>query len=196
MPVPPTAATPPKTPAATSTVPAPLAGQVARPLFSLVTAGPGEHTLSISVTPDDLGPVVVRAVISSTGVRMELFAPTDLARDALRLLLPELRRDLAGGALPASLDLSSRNQPGDTGSGRQDRQSADPFGQGSAGFGDSPRGGAGQPRQMAPGDVWLRSAPISVDDGPAGPQPEAGTDGRSSVLDPIGSRRGRVDVLA
>jgi flagellar hook-length control protein FliK len=186
----------PSTPAApapaTTAAPPPLAGQVARPLFTLATAGPGEHVLSISVTPDDLGPVVVRAVITQAGIRMELFAPTDLARDALRLILPELRRDLLGGGLPATLDLSFRSQPGDTGSSsRQDRQPADTFAQSGAGFGDGPRGGAGQSRQSAAGQGWLHPAPVGPESATAttGPMPD---DARPAA----GLTGRRVDVLA
>lgn len=171
-----------------SAVPVPLASQVARPLFTLAAAGPGEHTMSISVSPDDLGPVVVRAQISATGIRLELFAPTDLAREALRLILPDLRRDLAGGSLSASLDVSARNQPGDAGSsGRQDRPAADQSAQGSAALGGDPRGA--QDRRGEPGaiDPWLRSMSIDADATDA----EAGTD--PALHDQV---RGRVDVLA
>ncbi|MGY4856603.1 hypothetical protein [Cryobacterium sp. AP23] len=152
--------------------------------------------MSISVTPDDLGPVVVRAVITATGVRMELFAPTDVARDALRLILPELRRDLAGGALSASLDLSSRSQPGDAGSsGRQDRHAADSFGQGGTSFGDSPRGGAGQPRQTPLADAWLRPVANGAAS-PTGSSTEVGINGVDSSRPGIDISGGRVDVLA
>ena len=89
------------------------------PLFSLATAASGEHVLTLSVTPDNLGPVTVRAHVSAEGVRVELFAPNDLGRDALRAILPELRRDLAGTGMNANLQLSSNNQPGSTGSGAQ-----------------------------------------------------------------------------
>jgi len=166
----------------------PLATQVAPPLFTLAAAGPGEHTLSISVTPDDLGPVLVRAQISATGIRLELFAPTDIARDALRLILPDLRRDLAGGALPASLDVSARTQPGDAGaSGRQDRSAGDQSGQGSALFGGDPR--QSRDRGGNPGaiDPWLRTASVGAD------VPNAADTTASSRSD---QARGRVDVLA
>ncbi|TFD87311.1 flagellar hook-length control protein FliK [Cryobacterium lactosi] len=169
-------------------VPVPLASQVARPLFSLAAAGPGEHTMSISVTPDNLGPVVVRAQISAAGIRLELFAPTDMAREALRLILPDLRRDLAGGALAASLDVSARNQPGDAGSsGRQDRPAADQQGQGSATLGGDPREAQDRRREPGTTDPWLR--PMSI--GAETTAVEAGTG-------PAGSDqvRGRVDVLA
>ncbi|MGO4690013.1 flagellar hook-length control protein FliK [Glaciibacter sp. 2TAF33] len=100
--------------------PAPLAAQVAAPLFTLVGAKPGEHVLSINVTPDNLGPVTVRAHVSADGVRVELFAPNDAGRDALRAILPDLRRDLAGSGLNSNLDLSSQNQaPDPESAGRQ-----------------------------------------------------------------------------
>ena len=174
----------PTAPGSTAT-PVPLSGQVARPLFSLAAAGPGEHTMSISVSPDDLGPVVVRAQINSSGVRLELFAPTDAAREALRLILPELRRDLAGGGLPASLDLSSRNLPGDAGSGRQDRPAPDQVGQDAAGFGGDTNGAHGRPRAPAPAEHWLRASPAGQDGTAAG-----------DTVDPARPAGGRVDVLA
>jgi flagellar hook-length control protein FliK len=89
----------------------PLAGQLARPVFTLAAAGSGEHVMTVHVTPDTLGPVTVRAHVGGEGVRVELFAPTDAGRDALRAILPDLRRDLSGAGLSGSLDLSSQNQP-------------------------------------------------------------------------------------
>jgi flagellar hook-length control protein FliK len=79
----------------------------------LANATPGEHTLTINVAPDNLGPVTVRAHVTGEGLRVELFAPTDMARDALRAILPDLRRDLSGQGMHANLDLSSQNQPRD-----------------------------------------------------------------------------------
>jgi flagellar hook-length control protein FliK len=98
----------------------PFSGQLARPIFTLATAAPGLHTMTISVTPDALGPVTVRAHVSWDGIRVELFAPTELARDAIRAILPELRKDLAGEGVGADLDLSSQNQPSDAGDPRGD----------------------------------------------------------------------------
>jgi flagellar hook-length control protein FliK len=94
-------------------------------VFSLASAAPGEHVVTISVTPENLGPVTVRAHITGEGIRVELFAPTDLAREALRVILPDLRRDLAGTGLSAQLDLSSDSQAGDPESTRQSRSEAD-----------------------------------------------------------------------
>lgn len=91
----------------------PFTAQLARPLFTLAAAGPGEHVITITVTPDNLGPVTVRALVSSEGIRIELFAPSDLGRDAIRAILPELRRDLAGSGMGSNLDLSARDHPTD-----------------------------------------------------------------------------------
>jgi flagellar hook-length control protein FliK len=99
----------------------PLTTQIFKPIFSLSSAQPGEHVLTISVTPNNLGPVTVRAHVTGEGIRLELFAPTDLARDALRGILPDLRRDLAGSGLNAELDLSSDSQASDPETARQPR---------------------------------------------------------------------------
>ncbi|WP_426763981.1 flagellar hook-length control protein FliK [Pseudarthrobacter sp. 1G09] len=93
-----------------------LAPQLAGPLFSLAAAGPGQHVMTLKVTPEDLGPVTVRAHIDGAGVRIELFAPGDAGRDALRSILHELRRSLsesgiAGSGLGTSLDLSDHGAP-------------------------------------------------------------------------------------
>jgi flagellar hook-length control protein FliK len=104
----PTAAAAPAAPTAS----VPFTTQLARPIFSLAAAGTGEHVMTVSVTPDELGPVTVRAHVGAEGVRVELFAPTDHARDAIRAILPDLRRDLAGAGLGGNLNLSSQSEPG------------------------------------------------------------------------------------
>ena len=102
---------------------APLAAQVATPVFTLAAAGPGEHVVTVDITPDNLGPITVRAHVGADGVRVELFAPNDAARDALRAILPDIRKDMGGAGLAGTLDLSSDNQPADRGDdGRQPRQ--------------------------------------------------------------------------
>jgi flagellar hook-length control protein FliK len=110
----PVAASPVVPPAPTPSAQQPLAAQVSPTLFTLAGAKAGEHVLTIKVAPDNLGPVTVRAHVTVDAVRMELFAPTDAGRDALRAILPDLRKDLAGSGLNASLDLSSENHaPGE-----------------------------------------------------------------------------------
>ena len=113
-----------------ATASAPLSTQIARPLFSLANAAHGEHVMTISITPENLGPVTVRAHVGPEGVRVELFAPNDAGRDALRSILADLKRDLAGsGMTGATLDLSNRDQAGNA--PQQDRQ-ADPANRGRA----------------------------------------------------------------
>lgn len=101
-----------------------LASQLAKPIFSLVGAAAGEHVMTITVSPDSLGPVTVRAHVGADGMRVEMFSPSDVAREALRLILPDLRRDLAGAGqggsgLAAQLELSSESPPHDPHGTRQ-----------------------------------------------------------------------------
>ncbi|MBO9043721.1 flagellar hook-length control protein FliK [Curtobacterium flaccumfaciens] len=116
--------TPTTAPAAvTAPAPAPLAQQLARPVFSLAQAGPGEHVVTVQVVPDSLGPVTVRAHVTAHGMHVELFAASDAGREAVRQVLPDLRRDAAGTGVSTTLDLSSQNQPQDA-PGRDERPAA------------------------------------------------------------------------
>ncbi|MFK0004209.1 flagellar hook-length control protein FliK [Paenarthrobacter sp. NPDC090522] len=90
----------------------PLNHQLARPLFALASAQPGEHVMTLRVSPEDLGPLTVRAHIDHAGVRIELFAAGDAGREAVRHVLPELRRGLEDAG--ASLSLSSQDHPQDS----------------------------------------------------------------------------------
>ncbi|KQQ95541.1 hypothetical protein ASF62_03220 [Leifsonia sp. Leaf325] len=108
------ASAPSAAPPAARPVDPPLAPQLLRPLTALAQAGPGQHVLSIDIAPEALGPVTVRAHLGVDGLRIELFAPTDAGRDAIRGIIGDLRRDLATTGLGASLDLSSRD-PRDSG---------------------------------------------------------------------------------
>jgi flagellar hook-length control protein FliK len=67
----------------------------------------------VTVAPDALGPVTVRAHVSATGMQVEMFAASDAARDAVRAIIPDLRRDMGGAGLQVGIDLSSQNQPSD-----------------------------------------------------------------------------------
>ncbi|WP_223246517.1 flagellar hook-length control protein FliK [Curtobacterium sp. ER1/6] len=111
---------------ATANAPAPLAQQLARPLFTLAQAGPGEHVVTVQVSPDALGPVTVRAHVTAHGMHVELFAASDAGRDAVRQVLPDLRRDAAGSTVATTLDLSSQNHP-DAQPGRDDRRTPGGF---------------------------------------------------------------------
>jgi flagellar hook-length control protein FliK len=137
--------------AAPPAAPAPLGQQLARPLFSLAAAGAGTHVVTVTVSPEALGPVTVRAHVGAHGMHVEMFAPTDAGREAVRAILPDLRRDLGGAGLQASVDLSSQNQPSDDRADQQrllDQRAAQQSPQeardGSAQSGTGERG-AGQP---------------------------------------------------
>ena len=114
--------------AAPAQVHPPLAAQLTGPLFSLASGRAGEHTMTLSVTPENLGPVTVRAHIGAEGVRVELFAPNDAGREALRAILHDLKRDLASAGLGSNLDLSDRSGPDGQGAG--DRKDAVPGSEG------------------------------------------------------------------
>ncbi|MFJ4043149.1 flagellar hook-length control protein FliK, partial [Paenarthrobacter sp. NPDC089989] len=90
----------------------PLNHQLAQPLFELASAKPGEHVMTLRVSPEDLGPLTVRAHIDHAGVRIELFAAGDAGREAVRHVLPELRRGLEDAG--ATLNLSSQDSPQDS----------------------------------------------------------------------------------
>lgn len=145
-------------PAAPPAVPQPpLLPQLAKPLFTLAAAAPGQHIMTLKVSPEDLGPLTVRAHIDAAGVRIELFAPAEAGREAVRGLLPELRKELAGAGFGASLNLSDQNGPpaGGQDGGQQNRPDAwldggqDP---GRGGYGS----GTGQdaPGTGRPGHRW------------------------------------------
>ncbi|TFC96614.1 flagellar hook-length control protein FliK, partial [Cryobacterium sp. TmT3-12] len=110
--------------AAVPALPVPLTSQVSRTLFTLGAAANGDHVMTIRVSPDNLGPITVRAQVSVDGIRVELIAPTDLARDALRTILPDLRRDLTAGGMSAQLSLSADDQASDSAADWHDRTSA------------------------------------------------------------------------
>lgn len=76
------------------------------------SSGPGEHVVTITVTPENLGPVTIRAHITADGARFDLTSPTEAGREALRALLPELRRDASGAGIEARLELASGDRGG------------------------------------------------------------------------------------
>jgi flagellar hook-length control protein FliK len=92
---------------ATATAHAAFAAQLGQPLLRLAATPRGERSITVRVAPEDLGPVTVKAVVGADGVRLELSAPNDAGRDALRQVLGDLRRDLAAAGFGASLDLGS-----------------------------------------------------------------------------------------
>ncbi|WP_425839006.1 NlpC/P60 family protein [Microbacterium sp. PA5] len=124
----------------TATPPTPLAPQLTTPLVSLARSGQGEHTLTLRVSPEDLGPVTVKARITGSSVTIELASGTVAGRDALRALLVDLRRDLAVLVPHSSIAVTTADAPrgdqlaagtgGSAGGASGASTSGQPFGQG------------------------------------------------------------------
>ncbi len=104
-------AAPVSTPAAPPST-QPLNEQLAPPLLALRTAGSGTHVLTLTVSPDAVGPVTVRAHVTGDTMRIELSAPTAQGTDALTSMLPDLKRDLAQGGMNSALTIASPNADG------------------------------------------------------------------------------------
>lgn len=117
----------------------PLQSQLSKPVFTLAAAGTGEHVMTMKVTPEELGTVTVRAVIGPEGVRMELFA-SDAGRDAVKAIMPDLRRELAAAGFNASLDLGTGARPDSQGAPGENRQrsGAEPRAQAEPGTDEDP----------------------------------------------------------
>ena len=107
--------------------------------------------MTLQVTPEDLGPMTVRAHIDAAGVRIELFAPGDAGREAIRGILPELRKELADAGFGASLDVSEHSGPGNT---ARDGTGQDGAGQGGAGTPAPDRATATARAIQRPGHRW------------------------------------------
>lgn len=145
-----------------SSAPAPLAAQVTPAVLSIVQRPAGTHQLTLTVNPDSLGPVTVRAHIGHAGeVQVELLAATDLGREAVRTILTDLRRDLAATMPQAQLHLASA-------------LTADA---GDRGTQPGPQGGAGQEHADAPAHARPQSpAPANHPHSAAPAVPGAGLD--------------------
>ncbi|WP_423299923.1 hypothetical protein [Glutamicibacter nicotianae] len=124
--------------AARPAAPPPLLRQLAVPLATVLTAPNGLHTLTVQVAPDSLGPVVLTANWGAEGMKLDLAAPSDAGREALRALLPELRRDFAMLGHGSVQVLAAAPEPAAAGSSPNSPSS------GQQGL---PAGGQGQPGQ-------------------------------------------------
>ncbi|KQZ25049.1 flagellar hook-length control protein FliK [Microbacterium sp. Root553] len=83
-----------------------VAAQVSPVVVSIAQRPAGTHHLTLTVNPDNLGPVTLRAHISAAGdVQVELSGATEIGREALRTMLVDLRRDLAGVMPHATLSM-------------------------------------------------------------------------------------------
>lgn len=121
----PSSVLPPPADAPITPAPRSIAAQVVPPLLRLARLPEGTHRLTLVVAPESVGPITVRAHIGAGGdVRIELLTATDVARDALRGMLGELRRDLAAIAPSAHVAVG--------GGTASDSPPRDPGAQGSA----------------------------------------------------------------
>ncbi|WP_194420329.1 flagellar hook-length control protein FliK [Microbacterium abyssi] len=162
----------PAAPAATATAPAQSAPPVARPallpqisgpVLALTQAPDGDHQLTLTISPENLGPVTVRAHISGGAIHIELHAPTDLGRDALRTILADLRRDLAVAASHATLAVAShdggsgQSATGQSGAGQSGSAFTAAHGQGSHNGGA--QNGSQSDRGLARDSTGARATP-------------------------------------
>lgn len=140
----------------------PLHRQLLGPIATLATGPHGERTLSINVAPEALGPITLKAYLGTEGIRMDLSAPTEAAREALRAMLPELRKELAstGGG---QISLSTGTHPDSA------MASGNPRGEHAGGGSAEPRSLPAPSPQAGPGSA---APPIEH---PAGPAPQSTT---------------------
>ncbi len=89
---------------------------------SAADAPGGTSTITVTVAPDDLGPITIRASFTADGTRLEFFSSTDGGREALKQAMPDLRREASSSGLSASLDLGT-GTPEDRSDGRRDEPS-------------------------------------------------------------------------
>ncbi|MPV38996.1 flagellar hook-length control protein FliK, partial [Georgenia subflava] len=155
-------ATPAAQPASAPTPPpartdVPLAGQLTPALARLRTAPEGTHVLNLRIDPEHLGPVRITAHIAPEGVRIELLGATEQAREALRVTLTDLRRDLAATGLHADLELAEE-RGGDAADSQRGHEPGDPAPTGARGTtraGDATGAAPPSPRPVHPGTVDL-----------------------------------------
>lgn len=130
-----------------------VAAQVAPAVLSIAQRPAGAHQLTMTLNPDSLGPVTVRANIGQAGdVQVELIGGTDAGRDALRSLVADLRRDLASVSPHATLSVST-GVAADSGAGRGGHPGS-----------ETAVGEQGAPRDGAPPQLGHRAATDRTDD--------------------------------
>jgi flagellar hook-length control protein FliK len=98
----PTAPAAPVTAVPTTAVPGgepPVAAQLGRQLAVLTNAPDGSQTMTLVITPDDLGPVTIQATVTNGTLDLTLHGAHEHGRHALADALPDLRRDLEGAGV-------------------------------------------------------------------------------------------------
>lgn len=123
--------------------------QLQQHLGRLRSLGEGIHQLKLAIKPEAFGPVRVAVNFQADGtVQLQLLGANDAARDSLRQILGDLRRDLASTGLSAQLDLAESAQNfaqfsaaggggrGASSGGEEDSQDSRSQGVGAAGTGE------------------------------------------------------------
>jgi flagellar hook-length control protein FliK len=77
----------------------PVAAQLGRQLAVLTSAPDGSQTMTLVITPDDLGPVTIQATVTNGTLDLTLHGAHEHGRHALVDALPDLRRDLEGAGV-------------------------------------------------------------------------------------------------
>ncbi|KGH46255.1 hypothetical protein IN07_13035, partial [Modestobacter caceresii] len=77
----------------------PVAAQLGRQLAVLQNAPDGSQTMTVVLTPDDLGPVSVQVTVTRGVLEVTLHGAHEAGRQALLDALPDLRRELDGAGL-------------------------------------------------------------------------------------------------
>jgi flagellar hook-length control protein FliK len=107
----------PAAPVTEVTAPAPVQvpdmhQQLGPRITRLLTSGNGQHQITVRVDPEEFGPVRVVANISGDDVSVVLHASNEQGREALKVALADLRRDLEATGLRGSLDLATASGNG------------------------------------------------------------------------------------
>ena len=153
-----------------------LLPQVTAPVIALARSTAGEHSVTLTVSPENLGPVTVRAHISGGGIRLELHAPSDAGRDALRATLTDLRRDLAAAAPGAHLSVAAADpSPASSSQSRPDAQTG--TGTGSGSDSAAQREAQGRPTPEHRSQSGPRSGPAASPDVPRAGAPLTASSG-------------------
>jgi flagellar hook-length control protein FliK len=128
-----------------------VATQLGRHVAVLGRGPEGTHSMTLVLSPENLGPVQVQVTVSQGSLDLTLRGAHELGRAALMNALPDLRRDLQA----AGLDCSRLDVSRDTGGAWTSQHS---------GGGD----GRGQPAWGRPG--WGESRPRPWAQDPAPPR--------------------------
>jgi flagellar hook-length control protein FliK len=142
----------PRAEAATGTAAAtPVSGQIAQRVAVLRGGPDGSHTMTVVLTPENLGPVEVSVTVSQGTVELTLRGAHEHGRAALLDAIPDLRRDLESAGLTCSrLDVDRGNRDGSWSAAQQN----------GGRFGDQGPGGRGGQQDRPHGEArpWHRSA--------------------------------------